>query len=133
LAFERLPPVPTKTTERLCDELHGSLMPAAAAADFSQFGESLYRFGRLAGSCFAAQQGGEFAGPRVTRLVGLLRSLGVRGVGQTSWGPTVFALMPDDCQTRELVAEVADRTEGQKMDVTIAAPCNHGARMERAD
>lgn len=130
LAFEQLPPVPARTTERLCDEIHANLLPAAAAGQFSQFGESLYRFGRLAGSCFAAQQGGDFAGPQIVRIVNLLRSLGVRGVGQTSWGPTVFALMPNEQQARDLVDNIAKRPEARELDVTIAAPANHGARIE---
>ena len=46
---------------------------AAATANFPQFAESLYQFGNLAGSCFAARQGGPYNGPVLTRLIRALR------------------------------------------------------------
>ena len=41
---------------------------------------------------FKPWQGGIYAHPRTAALVDLIRKRGVRGVGQSSWGPAVFAI-----------------------------------------
>ncbi|MEK6236893.1 MAG: hypothetical protein N2C14_19465, partial [Planctomycetales bacterium] len=60
-AFGGLPPVPVETTAELCREALTGLLPAARVGGFAEFSGSLYRFGQLAGKCFAAAQGGTFA------------------------------------------------------------------------
>ena len=48
---------------------------------------------RRVGDYFAPAQGGRYASPAVAAVVARLRARGVRGVGQSSWGPTVFAVV----------------------------------------
>ena len=131
-AFEQLPPVPSETTAALCQEALLELAPAAAAADFERFGESVFRFGCLAGKCFAAQQGGEFANACVARLVGWLREQGVLGVGQSSWGPAVFALTPNLEAAEALAAKLAASPEYRELEVMLASPANCGAAVLRS-
>jgi beta-ribofuranosylaminobenzene 5'-phosphate synthase len=103
--------------ERLRD---GAILPAVARGDFGTFAESLYEYNRLAGAPFAADQGGTYAGPTVTATVGRLRSWGVTGVGQSSWGPTVFAFAESEREAGELV----ERLRGNDFDgadVVVAA------------
>lgn len=131
-AFRELPPVAPETTARLLAEVSAELLPAVADADFARFSESLYRFGREAGLCFAARQGGAFAGPQVTELVGVIRSLGVRGAGQSSWGPTVFALLENESEARRLQEDIAGHTRG-RATVVVVQPSNSGAIVTRRD
>ena len=72
-----------------------AILPAAEAGDLEAFGEAVHEFNRRAGEPFAAAQGGPYASPAVAGLIGELRQLGVAGVGQSSWGPTVFAVVGD--------------------------------------
>lgn len=132
VAFRDLPPVPRETTERLWQEVREELMPAARAPEFERFGESLYRFGYEAGSCFAARQGGPFAGSRIEELVAAIRELGVRGVGQTSWGPTVFALLEDQAATEVFQVRLANWLPADDK-IVIVAPNNEGASIVRID
>ncbi|HEV7225600.1 MAG TPA: DUF447 domain-containing protein [Pirellulales bacterium] len=127
-AFERLPPIPSAATQALCQQALLELAPAAAEQDFDRFSESLYRFGRAAGQCFAVQQGGVYASPRVARLVDRLRSLDIRGAGQSSWGPAAFALTADVQRAQELVAQIAG--EAPDLESLIAAPANRGVQVE---
>jgi beta-ribofuranosylaminobenzene 5'-phosphate synthase len=129
-AFERLPPVPEEVTARLCRLVLAELLPAAATADFDAFSEALARFGRLAGNCFASQQAGSFASPRVAALVERLARFGVRGVAQTSWGPTVAALVLHEAAATELVRWIQADDNGRDIESTIAAPASTGARIE---
>lgn len=90
-AFASLPPMPAEIAAELVRILREDLVPAAAQRQFAPFASAVYRYGRLSGEAFAAVQGGPYNGPELTRIVELLRERGVEGVGQSSWGPTIFA------------------------------------------
>lgn len=130
-AFDQLPPVPEHVTAELLDELHLRMLPAVREADFARFSESVYRYGRRAGMCFAAVQGGPYNGPRLSGIVDLIRNLGVAGVGQSSWGPTLFALLPDEWQAREFIARLTAaltvRLGEREVELSLARPNNAGA------
>ena len=89
----------------------------------------MYRFGRLAGECFAAAQGGPFANAHTQQLVEAIRDYGVPGAGQSSWGPTVFAITADDDQAQSLEQWLTERFTGKDYDITIAEPNNSGAQV----
>jgi predicted sugar kinase len=78
------------------------MLPALAERDLDSFGEALYDYNRRCGAFFAPWQGGLFAHPRVAEVIAALRSARIKGVGQSSWGPTVFAIV-----LAEQAAEVA--------------------------
>ena len=128
-AFEHLPPVPDEVTAELCREIMLGLLPAAVEADCDAFGESLYRYGRLAGSCYRSVQGGAYGSPRLEAVVNRARELGARGVGQSSWGPTLFALLPEQAAAEHFVARLLQSPEGAQLSALIAAPDNTGARV----
>jgi beta-RFAP synthase len=123
-AFERLPPVPAEVTARLCEEVVLRLAPAAREGDFEGFAESVARFGRAAGSAFAAVQQGPFARPD---LVAWLATMGVRGVAQSSWGPTVSGLAPNPSEAEETARRIV--AEKEELSVVAAAADNRGAAM----
>lgn len=129
-AFDDLPPVPPATTASLLREASGELLPAAKGGQFERFGDSLYRFGQQAGLCFAPRQGGTFASPRIAELVRTIRELGVRGVGQSSWGPTVFALVESGAAASEFSAQLRERLRADET-LLVAEPNNTGARITR--
>jgi predicted sugar kinase len=129
-AFAGLPPVPVERTEMLRREALDFLLPAAAAARFGEFSESLYRFGHAAGKIFATTQGGAFAGRRLAALVDWIRACGIRGVGQTSWGPTLFAALPDEASAYDFVQQLSRRSDSNDLGLVLASPDNRGARLE---
>ena len=128
-AFESLPPVEPETTDALRREIETRLVPAAAAGCFEKFSESVFRYGRKAGECFAACQGGPYASPRLASLVEAIRSLGVEGVGRSSWGPTLFALLPDESQANDFVGRLRRLPVARDCHTTISPPANHGVRL----
>jgi beta-RFAP synthase len=129
-AMAELPTVPPAVTKELVDEVCQRLVPAAATADFDEFAASLYRYGRASGQCFAARQGGPYNGPVLTELVDRIRSLGFPGVGQSSWGPTLFAVAASDQAARSLVSQLRENDRDEWLNLQIATPCNSGARIE---
>ena len=72
-----------------------AIVPAAQKGDLDAFGEAVYEFNRRAGEPFAAAQGGIYASTEIAELINDVRKFGVKGAGQSSWGPTVFAVVGD--------------------------------------
>jgi beta-RFAP synthase len=114
------------TTDRLIAIAFDELAPAVADNDFPTFADAAHRYNRLAGEPFAADQGGPFAGPEITGLIETLRSWGVAGVGQSSWGPTVFAFAEDEGDAHRL-ADRARRHFPNLSDLTVTRANNRGA------
>lgn len=101
-AFANLPPVPDETTRALRDLIDQRLLPAARQQAFEDLSEAIYEYGLQAGMCFATVQGGPFAHPDLAAWIEAFRERGIRGVGQSSWGPTLFALLESQAAAEEL-------------------------------
>ncbi|HEY4310431.1 MAG TPA: hypothetical protein VGN12_13345 [Pirellulales bacterium] len=129
-AFGRLPPVPVEVTARMCQELLLEMIPAAIEGDYSAFSSALFRFGEDAGRCFAAQQGGVYGSAQMTWAVDELRKLGVAGVAQSSWGPTVFAVLPNQRAAEEIQAHFDQSQPRRPLSCIIARPRNEPARVD---
>lgn len=129
-AFERLPAVPPDVTQQLTLLAEKRIIPAAQNGDFDTFAAATYEYGHLAGSQFAAVQGGPFASPQIAAAVERIRSLGVSGVGQSSWGPTIFAFTPNEASAQELMDRLQQVDELADAHLSTSQPNNRGAHME---
>jgi beta-ribofuranosylaminobenzene 5'-phosphate synthase len=103
-AFAQLPPIPDALTDRLCRLVLLGLLPAVLEVDLEGFGEALTELQHHVGRCFAPAQGGLYARPELEAIAAQLRAEGLRGVGQSSWGPALYAFSrdPEDRRTRVL-------------------------------
>lgn len=122
--FARLPRPTAWEHQRLMCEVEDELLPAAAAGDFDRWSDAVYNYNRHSGNLFAAVQGGPYNGPAIEAGIERLRRSGIRGVGQSSWGPTIFAI----CESSQRAAEVQELfdTEAQ---VTITRFANRGRQI----
>lgn len=101
--------------------LRGLFDTLADATDYPTFADALHEYNREAGAVFAASQGGVYSSPAVAALVARVRGLGVAAAGQSSWGPTVFALTPEADQA-EWLAERLASPDTEFVTVTRPAP-----------
>jgi beta-RFAP synthase len=129
-AFRELAPVPPEVTAELRREVAEEMIPAAKEGDFARLSRSVYRFGCLAGLCFSRHS--PFSGPRIASLVESIRSAGVEGVGQSSWGPTVFALTDSESSARELTNAIRSRLAPDDA-IMISAINRGGAQITRRE
>jgi beta-ribofuranosylaminobenzene 5'-phosphate synthase len=132
-AFAKLPPVSAATSDRLGAELFFEMIPAAASADFTRFAKSIGRYGELAGNCFATIQYGAYASERVAAIVQTLQDHGAAGVGQSSWGPLVFAWADSSCSAEELAAGVARHPALADCELRVVQPAATGAILTQGD
>lgn len=105
-AFGRMPAVPVDRTAEMCRLVMLGLLPAMIESDIDDFGESLFQLQQEVGRCFKSQQGGIYADPMLEQIIHFIRDRGVRGVGQSSWGPTLYAVTKDEAAAKKLVAEL---------------------------
>jgi len=124
---ERADPGTAEEIARLVTQL---LLPAAATGDRGTFGAAAARLGRLNGAWYADEQGGVYRPPAGQVVDALSAHPAVAGAGQSSWGPSVYALTGDDDagavadRAREAVAAVGGG------HVRVTEPCNCGATVD---
>lgn len=119
--FRRLPDVEPCAAHDLKHLVRTVMAPAARAGDFHGFCRAVYEFGFRSGSFYGPLQDGPFNGPEVQETVRAIRSLGIEGVGQSSWGPCVFAFCETDAQAQDLVAALQNSFADQNYWLEIAA------------
>jgi beta-ribofuranosylaminobenzene 5'-phosphate synthase len=98
-------------------------LPAVVGRDIRAFGEAITEIQALVGDHFAPYQGGRYATRTGERAADLALKRGAYGVGQSSWGPTVFALVRGEPDAAELSAEITERLgpDGGRVLVTRAS------------
>lgn len=129
-AFADLPRFPEDCAARLCRLALMQAMPALAKWDIQSFGDAISHIQATVGDYFAPAQGGRFASPRVSRALEWFAGNGAAGVGQSSWGPTGFALLGSETQAHALARAARDAFRGEGLEFIVCAGRNHGADIQ---
>lgn len=124
-AFSRLNPMPAALTDRLCGLVLREILPSLSEHDCEGVSNGLRAYGDLVGGHFAPVQGGVFADPRAPAVVDWLTREGVRGVAQSSWGPTLAALAP----SRDVAEDLLRRQPFRESDWSLTTVRNRGAEL----
>lgn len=91
-AFKQLPIFSEKLAAHLCRHVLMQAMPALVEQDLTMFGQSIQELQAHVGDYFAPAQGGRYASSRIGKVLEYLGNAGVACFGQSSWGPTGFAV-----------------------------------------
>jgi predicted sugar kinase len=108
------------------------VLPGAASAEFEVFALGVSRVQQLLGDYFApVQDGRPYTSAAVGRLMDWIgRSAQLAAIGQSSWGPTGFAIV--ESQEHAEALETAARAAGSVepgLALHIVGPRNRGAEM----
>jgi beta-RFAP synthase len=125
-AFRNLRPAEDATVDRIARTVLTRLMPALVEHDLPAFGRALSETQEMIGGCFRSVQEGDFH-PGAVRLAGRLKEAQACGVGQSSWGPAIYAFAADDKEESRLLSIVAHADPGAI--VLRTRGCNHGASL----
>jgi beta-RFAP synthase len=118
--------IPLSAVDALCRLVMLGMLPALVERDIRAFGEALFDFNARAGEVFAPFQGGVYASAIIESLVCFIRDRKIAGVGQSSWGPTVFAVLESEDEARNLSAALRSRYAAD-CEVIVTAAANRGA------
>ena len=125
--FVQMPPISQADTARMCQLVMLGLLPAMLENNVDHFGDALYDLQQVVGQSFATAQGGVYAHDMLGNIVHFIRDQGVRGVGQSSWGPTLYAVTDDHDQAQQLADHIRHRFCLQSTEVFVTQADNHGA------
>ena len=128
-AFNTLPDMSSEASAEICQQVLMQMLPSIIERDCGQFGASVSRIQARMGEYFSAAQGGLFASDNVRRTLEFLLENKATGIGQTSWGPTGFAVFPD----KKSAMQAMDNFAGQdsRVRLRLAGAENSGARVGR--
>jgi beta-ribofuranosylaminobenzene 5'-phosphate synthase len=114
-----------ETEQRLVELLMKKILPGVLDHDLELFGRGLSEYQRLVGSAFSTYQQGVF-NPDSAPIVSAMEEAGLLGVGQSSWGPTVYGFT-ESRRVAEEAARLLAQERGWTVTVTVAN--NSGARV----
>lgn len=129
-AFDELDPMPQATAHTLSWLVLMQVLPAIAECDCSAFGAAINRIQEVIGDYFAPVQGGRFYSQAVAGVVAELGSAGASGIGQSSWGPTGFAVFPSETQAHQAIRQLRDADSiPAELDIRICRGRNRPAEI----
>lgn len=132
-AIASLPALPQALAADLCHQVLLRVLPGAANEDFDAFAAGVNRLQDVLGAYFAPAQGGSaWTSAPVERLMSWFRAHApsTTALGQSSWGPTGFAIVPSASGADSLVA--AARAAGvvdPALTLDVVGGRNHGAQV----
>lgn len=127
-AFRELSP-DKPSSDALCRILVLGVLPALANADFTAFGEALTEYCATAAEFFRGVQGDIYASPLLEKIVIAVTEAGAAAAGQSSWGPTTFAVASDEEQANFIAEALRRRFEFSSAEVIVTRARNRGAEV----
>lgn len=133
-AFRTLPEFSAATSAELCRYVLMQALPAIAEKNLKQFGDAVYEIQCRIGDYFAAAQGGRrFTSAAVGALLEWMRSEGIACVGQSSWGPTGFAIFENELDAQATAAVLKKKcADQQHLQFLVCKAHNHGCEVRVA-
>jgi beta-ribofuranosylaminobenzene 5'-phosphate synthase len=131
-ALAELDAMPAARAAEICHEVLMRVLPGAASGEFDVFALGVSHVQQVLGEYFAPVQNGRaYTSAAVGRLMDWIGASGQRAaIGQSSWGPTGFAVVESQAHAQALVG--AARTAGcveQGLALRIVAARNRGAEI----
>ena len=129
-AFKRITPTTASQLKEMRALVKNQIVPSLIQEDYEEFGNALQTFGRRSGDYFETIQGGTFASSHIEEIINLIDQSGLPAVGQTSWGPCVFAIAPDMEQLKRST-DVVSMEFGSAVTIEYTQADNHGATITK--
>jgi beta-RFAP synthase len=131
-AFEDLPPMDAERVGRICRLTLMQVAPATLIGDIRTFGAAITEIQEAVGEYFAPYQGGRFASQTGCEVAEFALAGGAFGVGQSSWGPTVFALVEGEAAAGALADSLRGSFGDRLAWVDVSRARNQGASCREA-
>ena len=94
--FNLLPKMKKDISGTLCRLALMQILPAIMEKNCDDFGKGITEIQNIVGDYFSQAQGGRYTSPFLKSILDRLNSEGASGIGQSSWGPTGFAIFANE-------------------------------------
>jgi len=125
-AVRLLPKPPRSTPERISRLILVKLLPALLDEEMQEFWEALTLIQGLEGEVFSPVQGGAVRATESLRALQAFKEAGIVGIGQSSWGPTVYGFTESAKRAEQARRAVEDSLAGM-VDVYVTRARNSPA------
>lgn len=129
-AFNTLKDAPVLDTMQNAHVVLMQALPALKEQDLTHFGQAILKLQAYTGGYFAPAQGGMYASQAVAKALNFLVEQGIHCVGQTSWGPTGFAVFEDEASAQYHNALLAQHLSDTALTRVLVAANNKAASVE---
>lgn len=128
-AFNQLPEFSENLAAYLCRHVLMQAMPALVERDLAAFGNSIQALQSHVGDYFAPAQGGRYASQLVGAVLQHLEAIGAACFGQSSWGPTGFAIFENALEAEQHLQQLKSVFTNKALTWQICSARNHGAEL----
>lgn len=133
IAFNELPTFSESLAAHLCRHVLMQAMPALVERDLTAFGQSIQVLQQHVGDYFLPVQGGRYASRLVSAVLERLEAMGAPCFGQSSWGPTGFAIFANQHEAELHLQQLKTSFTDHALSWKICSACNHGAKFNKFD
>ena len=128
-AFQTLPEFPEEAAGGLCRDLLMKTLPGLVEKQLDDFGSSINKLQRVVGDYFAPMQGARSTSPAVSTVLGWLEEQGIQALGQSSWGPTGFAIIDGETRAFDLLRKIKTELDLPSLSYSVVSGRNHGVEV----
>lgn len=125
--FVGLPPMGEHKVGKICRLTLMKVIPGVLQDDIRGFGEAITEIQLLMGEHFAPYQGGVYATAIGKEVAEFALKQGAHGVGQSSWGPTMFALVRGEGAAATLAEKIGAHIGEGRAAIFYTRASNRGA------
>jgi len=126
-AFKQLAEFPETIAADLCRRVLMQALPALAETNLRSFGQAIRALQEATGDYFSPVQGGRYASQAVAEVLNYLSGNNVECLGQSSWGPTAFAVFADETQSQLCLDQLQSRYDGTALRFQLCKGLNQGS------
>ena len=133
-AFNAIPTMKKDVSATLCRLTMMQALPAIAEEDCSQFGSAITKIQNIIGDYFSIAQGGRYTSPFLKSILDTMETMGATGIGQSSWGPTGFAIFPNETIAFQTLKKIRSEWKAEsRLRFVLSKGFNHQAEISVND
>ncbi len=126
-AFKNASAFSERLANKLCRHVLMQALPALHEQDLVSFGATVRALQQATGEYFANAQGGLYTSEKVASVLNWLEKEGVSCFGQSSWGPTGFAIFENEKKANLYLEQLEKRFVDDDLSFMLTQGCNTGA------
>jgi beta-RFAP synthase len=128
-AFERATDFPQSEVEELRTRIFDHALPALKKGDFEGFTAEVGHLQARMGTYFASLQGGPIVSSGVAKVLDWVATQGLKGIGQSSWGPTGFVFVKSESEGAALLEGLQNLGGSAGLRFQLVRGRNQGAEI----
>jgi len=130
-AFASLEDADLQKTQQVYQQVLMHALPALREQNLEAFGQAIASLQIYTGDYFSPIQGGRYASPLVAEVLNYLIDDGVLCAGQSSWGPTGFAVFETQTIAEQYLRKLKSQFTAQSLGWLLCGASNVGATVNQ--